>query len=269
MTIRIRAVWMLLRNNGKALAAFALTVLVCAGEAEATAIYEASAMGRLTLVGSTHEGGGTDVFITAAVLDPGLDVFAEGEASAAASGTANIVDLGAVGVFEVGDAIEQTSSSSGEASNGHALSSSLTDAFVDVDNASPFDVTLFFSFDYRLSVSTSATNGLEFAEVSANAFIFSTSEIFLDDHLFSTTELGGGPLISADVIEFSLTVPASQADSLAIFIDTDGIATAVPEPPALGSLFLVLLAVRLMGARTRATKLRTSQRASSKQGRTS
>jgi len=226
-------------------------------------------MAPVTTLASTYDATAEFTFTLSDVVDAdgnritcGWDVFGLGDGDvllsesgiATADGSVNVIDP--VVYLGIGDSITQTSSSSGQASNGFAATDALTDLEIQFENY--WGDSLIFSFEYDIYLYTDTTGDAE-----AHAYVDMLDDLgFFDVQAFSDV-LSGPANGDADnnmlnlhgEIEFELM--GDDFNMISGFVDTYGSAAAehtanVPEP-----ISLLLMATGLVGVGFASRKKRT------------
>jgi hypothetical protein len=190
------------------------------------------------------------------------DSFAEGEATASADGSLDVIaadpfDLGASDRFDFHGDISGTT----VYPTGSSIAGALGFINIFMDNASPDPVTISFDveYDYALSVSVDDPQ-LELAGAVAGYYVFreellSDPEDFFLFELFAIVEYNDS-LADMGAGSFEVTLPAGQAQAISVsaYVIGDPAAGTVPEPASwlLGALGAALL----LGRRRTACKLR-------------
>jgi len=218
--------------------------------ATAASTYDATAEFAFTLTNVTDLTG-TQVASGWEVIAFGSgDVFLSDSGVATADGTISVIDPAFS--LSIGDGITQTSTSSGTASNGTALTDALTDLEISFENL--LDQALRFSFDYDVNADAMTTGDAE-----ALALVDMLDDLGFVDILASADALSG-PLAldqSSSTIAFHGSVDfilqGGEFNLISGFVDSSGSASAVPVPASVwlfgsGLLGLVGIARRKRAA---------------------
>jgi len=212
--------------------------------AMAASSYDATAELTFTLTDVTGNQIASDWSVSA-LGDYTACCFANDSGAATAAFDFNVIDPAVS--LSIGDAVTQTSNSSGSASNGFADSAAFTELDITITNDSSQALTFSFSYDAILSGLTTVTAPGDVASAEAAVFMEDNNTIYAD----AASTFGNGEIMLFG--EFDLALDPTEMMVISIGVDSEGFAEAVPVPAAVwlfgsGLLGLVGIARRRKAA---------------------
>jgi hypothetical protein len=216
-----------------------------APQTAAISTYDAAASFELTLTDVTDVTGVTVTTGWSVDAFGSGDVLVSESGVASATGTASVVDPAvSLGIL---DGITQSSTASGTATNGFAITDILTDLNIDVANTSGQDLT--FSFDFDIIALAVASGDLASAYATVDFLdTLGVVDILAIASASAMPGFGSGDASQSGIIQFTLA--DGGVNLISGFIDSNGTGeTLVPVPAAVwlfgsGLLGLVGLARR-------------------------
>lgn len=240
-----------------------LVVISYSSAAGAAAIFDASAIGTLTIVDIINETVPGDV--------SGLSIFGEafvdldeteltGLSSADATGDAGVLGNNPQSLG-VGDGLVQSAMVTGEASPvGSASATFLTSGLLDFVNASTTDTYVaLLGLDFEVEASASGDFPPADDAVALAAVTLTSASGLIDEFFFAEADALFGPPLdgsSGTGISLELRLGPGESETLTMFVDADGTAESIAAVPEPSTLFLIGLGIGMGGWRAKRAGIR-------------